>query len=389
MSPNKKKSLRCFWSSNSPWATSGYSQQMADLLPLFVKEGYPTAISCFYGLEGGNIDWKGVTCYPKISDQWGADAMANHSATFKADVVFTLQDLWVVDPGALKTLKRWIPVVPVDHEPIPKPIFDRLKLADRIIAYAPFGQRELASKGLNSIYIPHTVDTNVYKPVNNKMEVRKKIGIKEDTFLFGMVAANKDNPPRKSFQEAMDAFYKFQKVHENSALYIHTLTKQQGGFNIDEYAAYLGISNKIYNIQPYELMFLVDKEGMAKIYNAMDCLLAPSQNEGFGVPIVEAQACGVPVITTDFTAMRDLVIEGETGYKVKVLHKRFTALGAYVAYPDTESIYESMEKVFSADRPKMAIACRKFIMENFDLKLVWDTKWKPLLSTLEKEIYPD
>lgn len=383
----QSKRLRVLFSSNAPWSTSGYGSQMAELLPLLVEEGYPTAISCFYGLEGGNIDWKGVTCYPKMGDQWGADAMVNHSKTFKADIVITLQDLWVVDFNALKSLKRFIPVVPVDHEPIPKPIFERLKLADRIITYSTFGHRELVDKGLNSTYIPHTVNTEIFKPIANKLDIRKKIGIKEDTFLFGMVAANKDNPPRKSFQEAMDAFYRFQKIHENSAMYIHTLLRQQGGFDITAYAEFLGIANKIYNVEPYELMFLVDKEGMSKIYNAMDCLLEPSTNEGFGVPIIEAASCGVPVIATDFTAMRDLVIDGETGFKIKVGHKRFSPLGAYVGHPSEDSLYECMEKVFSADRLKMGENARKFAVEGFDTKKVWKEKWLPFLSSIEKEIY--
>lgn len=382
-----KKKLRVLFSSNAPWSPSGYAQQMAELLPLFVKEGYPTAISCFYGLEGGNIDWHGVTCYPKIGDQWGADAMVNHSKTFKADVVITLQDLWVVDINALKALKRWIPIVPVDHEPVPKPIVERLKLADRIITYAPFGTRELKRRGLNSTYIPHTVNTEIFKPVKNKLEIRKKIGIKEDAFVFGMVAANKDNPPRKSFQEAMDAFNRFQKIHQNSVLYIHTMLRQAGGFDITAYAEFLGISNKIYNVEPYELMFLINKEGMAKIYNAMDCLIAPATNEGFGVPIIEAQACGVPVLTTKFTAMRDMIIDGETGYHIKVRNKRFTPLGAYVGHPDENSIYGCMEKVYSADRLKMGENARKFVLENFDTKTVWKERWLPFLESVEKEIY--
>ena len=126
---------------------------------------------------------------------------------------------------------------------------------------------------------------------------------------------------------------------------------------------------------------------MPKIYSTFDCLLAPSQNEGFGVPIIEAMACEVPVITTDFTAMRDLVENGKTGYKVKVAYKRFSHLGSYVAVPDWMDIYDKMEKIFLDDREKMGKAGRKFVVENHDLDLIWNNNWLPFLETLEKEIH--
>jgi glycosyltransferase involved in cell wall biosynthesis len=51
-------------------------------------------------------------------------------------------------------------------------------------------------------------------------------------------------------------------------------------------------------------------EVMAATYSAMDVLLAPSHGEGFCVPLIEAQACGTPVIATDFSAQPELVGAG-------------------------------------------------------------------------------
>ncbi len=387
--PNSKK-LRIMVNTNGVWSPSGYAQQAKQFLPLMAKAGYPTSCVAFYGLEGGMVGLDGITFYPRIASQWGEDAMINHSKHFNADVVFTLQDIWVLDPNAMRTLatqkRRWIPIVPIDHEPIPPAVKERLKLAYRIVSYAPFGTRELQDQGFHSTYIPHTVDTKVFYK-RNKSEVRKGMGIPDDVFLFGMVAANKDNPPRKSFQEAMEAFKRFHDKHPKSALYFHTLTKQQGGFPIDEYAKVLGIADCVYAVEPYETLYLIDQSDMSKVYSAMDCLLAPAQNEGFGVPLIEAQACEVPVIATDFTAMRDLVIDGETGYKIKVAYKRFSPLLSYVAIPSVDDLYDQMEKVYATDREAMGKKGREFIVKNFDLELVWNTKWLPFLSKLELEIY--
>jgi glycosyltransferase involved in cell wall biosynthesis len=294
------KKLRILINTNAPWASSGYAQQSYDLLPLIKQEGYEIAASCFYGLEGGSILLDGIKFYPKIGDPWGVDAMLNHAKDFKADVVFSLQDTWVLNPIELGKINRWIPITPIDHDPVPNSVYDRLRSAYRVVTYSKFGHEQLQNKGMHSTYIPHTVDTDIFKPIDKNV-IRDELKIPKDVFLFGMVGANKDNPPRKGFQHAIDAFVKFHKAHPKSAMYFHTLLQQQGGFPIEDYVKFLGITDYIYHLQPYEQLFKVHRQDMKKIYSAFDVLVMTSENEGFGVPIIEAQACGVPVITDDFT----------------------------------------------------------------------------------------
>lgn len=384
----KDKKLRILVSTNAMWAQSGYAQQAYDLLPRIKNEGYPLAAVNFYGQEGGTFELDGIMCYPKLADAWGADALVDHSTDYKADVSFTLQDIWVLNPELLKKVKRWIPIVPIDHEPAPVSILSRLRLAYRIVTYSQFGYNELKRNGFHSTYIPHTVDTTIFKK-GDKQAIRKRMNIPQDYFMFGMVAANKDNPPRKSFQEVMDAFAKFHKNHPKSGIYFHVMLDQQGGFPIKEYAKFLGIQEFIYHLQPYEQFLKVKRDKMHEVYSLMDCLLSPSTNEGFGVPIIEAQACEVPAIVNDFTSMPELIIDGVTGYKTKVLHKRFTPLLSYTAYPDTNSLFDKMVQVYKADREKMGFKARQHIIKNYDTETVFKEKWIPFLAKLEDEIYTD
>jgi glycosyltransferase involved in cell wall biosynthesis len=50
----------------------------------------------------------------------------------------------------------------------------------------------------------------------------------------------------------------------------------------------------------------VDDAELARLYRGAACLAYPSLYEGFGIPILEAMACGVPVVTTRGTAMEEV-----------------------------------------------------------------------------------
>jgi len=424
--------MRLLFNTNALWSNSGYAMQAIQFLPKIVDLGHKVGMINFYGQEGGpfelsNLYIKGkeygeakideflkqnegktskeikesltefiygntMTMYPRINDVWGADAMIQHSRTFKPDYLFTLQDIWVLNPQALKDLARmkvrWCPIVPIDMEPAPPAVINRLKLAYRIVSYSPFGYRQLKKKGFNSTLIPHTIETDIFKPLNRD-EIRDQVKIPKDIYLFGMVAANKDNPPRKAFQYVMDAFAKIHKKYPKTGLYIHTYLKTQGGFQIEEYAKLLGIEDALYAPTREEVQFIIKHEDMAKVYSMMDCFLLPSLNEGFGVPLIEAQACGIPAITSSWTSMQDLVIDGETGYLVDKMYDRFTAIGSFIGIPDPKSIYEKMEKIYllsDEDKKKMSKKAREFVVKNYDLEHIFKTRWEPFLKVLKKEL---
>lgn len=381
-----EKRLRLLWSSNASWASSGYSQQSLELLPLIRDEGYPIAASNFFGQTGGKFVLDGILQYPVINHTYGSDAMVLHGRDFKADVVMSLQDCWVLNPQDLQNTTRWIPWVPVDHDPITKPVLNNLKFAYRVIAMSKHGQKQMADHGIASTFIPHSVNTEIFTPMNTP-ERKQQAGLPADCYLVGMVAANKDNPPRKSFQEALDAFKLFLEKVPNAYIYIHSNPQFPGGFDFKNYADIIGVGQRLLFPDSYQMNFNIDKAAMSRIYNSFDVLLAPSISEGFCIPLIEAQACGIPVITTDFTAMSEMLIPGKTGELVKVGTKRFSPQGSYMGIPDTTDLYEKMMKIYRADRGQMRKDAREFVVKNFDTKKVFETKWKPYLHMLEEEVY--
>jgi glycosyltransferase involved in cell wall biosynthesis len=387
MTKSKKKEepkFRFLWSSNAPFAHSGYSTQTRDVL-LRLKDKYDIAVSCFYGLEGGVIDWEGLKLYPKMQHTYGTDACVFHQQDFGAECVITFQDVWPMDMNFLRQIKNWIAYVPVDYYPCPVHITERLKLANRVVSISRFGQKALEEKGIQSKLILEAVDTNLFKPMD-KMEMRKMLGIPQDLYMFGMVAVNKDNPPRKSFQHVMDAFADFVKTHPKSGLYFQCLLQQDGGFPIQEYAEYLGILKNIYYPPPYKYLFESPTTMVAKIMNTFDCLLQPSNSEGFGLPIIEAQSCGVPVIVNDWCSMPELVKDGKTGYICKAGDQRWSPIGAYMTSPDRNSLREKMELAFNDGRVKLQKACRNHILDQYDLDKRVFQEWIPFLEEVKNEI---
>ena len=54
-----------------------------------------------------------------------------------------------------------------------------------------------------------------------------------------------------------------------------------------------------------------DDEGMVNIYNCMDLFVLPTAGEGFGIPTIEAMACGVPVAVTNYTTAWEIIKEDD------------------------------------------------------------------------------
>lgn len=61
----------------------------------------------------------------------------------------------------------------------------------------------------------------------------------------------------------------------------------------------------------------VDNKEMINIYNNHDVLILPSKREAVGMVVIEAMACGLPVIASDSVGSRDCIISGENGFTFK------------------------------------------------------------------------
>lgn len=357
---------RLLWHSNAPWSPTGYGMQTSLFLPL-LQDHYDIACSSFYGLEGAPIRWENIPVFPGLGGEYGNDVLPQHAARFfdgdpRGGLVVSLMDVWVLDPEMPRQLNMacW---VPVDHDPAPPKVVDFFVQSDAVpIAMSRFG--ELALGRLDPLYVPHGVDTEVYKPMD-RSSAREK-SFPKGAFVVGMVAANKGRPSRKGFPQALQAFAKFAEKHDNAFLYLHTQMDPNigQGENLPALVQRLDIPvDRIRIADQYTMLHNpYSHADMSRIYGAMDCLLNCSWGEGFGVPVLEAQSCGVPAIVTDFSAMPEVC-----GAGWKVSHQPYwTGLGSWQAIPDVDDIVSALEECYalkSWQRQKLSQTARKHAME--------------------------
>jgi glycosyltransferase involved in cell wall biosynthesis len=372
--------------SNAPWTSTGYGQQTALLAPR-LAEKYDLAISSFFGLEGSPITWEGIPVFPGIQGEYGDGVLVQHAREFfgnpRDGLVITLMDVWVLDaaPMSQMNVACW---TPVDHQPAPDGVLNFLVDANAIpIAMSRFGERELGR--LDPLYVPHGVDTSVYRP-HDKHQVRKQFGFPDDAFLVGMVAANKGWPSRKGFSQAFQAFAKLLERHDNAYLYLHTMMNPGPGRGEDlpRLLNALGVpEDRVRISSQYRMLFQpFSPANMALVYSALDVLLNPALGEGFGIPIIEAQACGTPVIVTDFTAMSELC---GAGWKVKS-SPFWTGMNAWQAFPDVDDITEALiacRNLSPEQRASLSRMARDHAVK-YDVNAVFDKYWLPALRTVEQ-----
>lgn len=386
--------MKINWFSNAPWASTGYGNQTRLFVPRLRNLGHEMSITAFYGLQGGTLNVDGIPIFPNGKHIYGQDVIGAHAQNLKADIIISLFDVWPMAAQNIPKEIGWYPWFPVDHEPMPGIVAEKVRKADKGITMSRFGLRMAQQAGLDTYYVPHGVDTNIFKPIDRKA-ARKFVAWPEDKFVVGMVAANKGFPPRKAFYQQITAFAALRKKHNDVMLYLHTDDGTHGGDGVDlvEYCQVLGLTvgyskqDGNYDVlicDQYTYLIGYSDEYMNAAYNAMDVLLMVSMGEGFGIPLIEAQACGCPVITGDWTSMGELCF---SGWKVS---KRdadpfFTPQGAFQYAPRPEAIAVKLLEAYELrGNREYRERARKGALK-YDADLITERYWKPVLDDIAEK----
>jgi glycosyltransferase involved in cell wall biosynthesis len=197
-----------------------------------------------------------------------------------------------------------------------------------------------------------------------------------------MNAANKSSGilHRKAYSENMMAFAMFARKHPDAMLYIHADASSQHGWNLVALGQLLGIpTDNMTFPDPLAHRYGMSQETLAGIYSSWDVMLATSYGEGFGIPTVEAQACGVPVIVSNFAASPELVGDG---WVIGGQPLYDPSQHSFWHIPSVPEIAEALEQAYAKGKGKSAKAVE--FAKDYDHEKVWQENWMPVLKKLLK-----
>ena len=126
----------------------------------------------------------------------------------------------------------------------------------------------------------------------------------------------------------------------------------------------------------------IPQETVAALMRSADVLLACSRGEGFGLPVIEAQAVGTPVIVNNFTAQPELVRKHGMTVEGQLEYDEFQI--SYYKVPYIKDIDDRLEMSWLMKRDNVVDrAALAATMDEYDADKVYAEKWEPLFRAIE------
>ena len=159
--------------------------------------------------------------------------------------------------------------------------------------------------------IPNGIDLDAFQP-RDRAAARAALGIDARARVILFVAHGLDANARKGSEDAIAALGRLGPRPDTQVL-----LAGEGG---ESWAARIPFPVR-------RLGFVREDAHLAEVYASADVLLAPSRVENLPNTVLEAIACGLPVVATDAGGMRDAVLDGRTGWLMPIGDAQALAAG--------------------------------------------------------------
>ena len=320
-----KQKMKVLFIGDSPTVSTGFSRCTRAACDALHSAGHDVTVLGM-GYYGDPHDflypiYPCVAPYDNARSYGGETRLASMIARTKPDIVVILQDPWNIPPyfNALDEVKAECDRQGIEFE-IP-PIVgwiavdarnqkgEQLSRLSHLMVWTKFAGLELAKGGYEGSYdiVPLGVDTDLFYPRDRKQS-RIDIGLIDagvppDAFIVGVVGRNQI---RKRLELSLSYFAEWVHGYEvdDAYLYLHVAPTGEGSCDIRSLVKFYGLAGKVIVNTP--TIGVGDPEDvMPLIYSSFDVYMTQSQAEGFGLPALEAMACGVRCLLPDHSAFGD------------------------------------------------------------------------------------
>jgi|SRR6516165_5296152 glycosyltransferase involved in cell wall biosynthesis len=242
---------------------------------------------------------------------------------------------------------------------------DTLSRYERVLAYGKFGAEQItASTGRECDWIPHGISTEVFTP-RDRAAARMSLGLKPEHLVIGCVMANQ---ARKDWGLAFAIIARLKIHYPSLKFWAHVdvldrhwdLRALVADFNLSPKDVIITLGGQ-YN--DYELSYC---------YSACDLTILPSLGEGFGYPVVESMACGIPCITGDYGGSPELI--PDKSWLIEPVVERLDTL-----HNCLRPVFNPMDWVAAVEAvllaPKQPDVHRAAV-EHLDWRNLWPSTWR-------------
>lgn len=377
-----------------------------------------------------NIPWKfypnAVSTNDSRVDQYKANALNQFGmwrfnrclADFRPDIVFDVRDYWMYfwqDASPYRHHFNWIIMPTTDSTPPKLDWMFTFRNAELLIPYTEWAKKVLTEHCGNSINLfPKIanagINANEFYPIDDKISHKQKY-FGKDINVVGLVMRNQK---RKLIADMMIAFKTFLEnlkqsghidLYNKTYLYLHTSYPEDNGWDIPALLQEYGLLDKVYftyrcktceYFRPYKFQSGIsvcpncnnrtlsmsspvngiNTRALNEIYNLFDIFIQYAICEGFGMPQVEAAACGIQIASVDYSAMTEIV-ENLNGIKLRVDRMfREMEINADRAYPDNNYTAKVLYDFFINQSMDQRYKNSQIIREKCISLYTWDNVYK-------------
>lgn len=318
--------------------------------------------------------------------------LANIVTTEQPDIIVSCQDfpyhqnIWQACRIDFSKIK-WAWITPIDGTPIYPDWLPLTQYADGKMVISRFGKEAFRQAGYQVDLCHPGVDTSEFYPAElaERSQLRAKAGYNADDYIIGVVCMNQG---RKAIPAMVEAFFEFAKDKPNARLYLDMDKTSPAGWDIPAMLTQMGLADDYKARVKYrEDVFKVDMTAFAPLrnrYALLDAHMVISHREGFGLPLLESQACGLPTIALDWCSGPEIVGDGR-GVLVKRIDymERGTWGGSKDAFPDMRDFVAQLNALYANPTQAASIAQMGYL---WACQQSWDVTANQVEATLYNAI---